>query len=525
MAGFEPILYVYGPPGSGKTTVGQRLAEALALPFCDLDDRIVAAAGCSIPEIFASEGEAGFRAREAAALNEAAAGKPQVVSLGGGALLNPACRLTAESSGVVVCLSATVPLLAERLEGAAGTRPLLGGRLEQEARLAALMEARRAHYGSFPLQFDAHHTPDEIVWAISVRLGLFHVTGMGRGYDVRILPGGLDHLGELMKNRGLGGPVALVTDEHTAPLYAGRARAALEAAGYRVHAVSLPAGEASKTLASAAKLWEEFLAGGLERGSTAVALGGGVIGDLVGFAASAYLRGMRWVAAPTSLLAMVDAGLGGKTAIDLPQGKNLIGAFHPPALVLSDPEVLASLPEPELRNGLAEVAKHGLLRDPALFAECAQGWEALQGGDWTGLVRRGAAVKVRYILADPYEHGERAALNLGHTIGHAVESASQFRLRHGEAVSIGLVAAARLGVRTGLCSPALVEEIQVALHELGLPISLPDWIDPAQVLPLLQLDKKKRGGQVRFVLPIKVGEVRHGVALDLDLDTLIEVTR
>ncbi len=431
----------------------------------------------------------------------------------------------AETSGVVVCLNAEIPVLVERLGLLEGTRPLLGTAAELEARLTALVNARRAHYASFPLQFETHTGPAEIVWAIQVRLGMFHVTGMGRGYDVRIQPGSLNRLGEQLQARYLNGPVALVSDENVAPLYTGRVTSALQAAGYQVHAMTLPAGEESKNLASLTHLWEEFLAGGLERSSTVVALGGGVITDLAGFAAATFLRGVTWVAVPTTLLGMVDASLGGKTAIDLPQGKNLIGAFHPPVLVLADPDTLTSLPEPELRNGLAEVVKHGLLRDPALFNDCAKGWDALRSGDWTALVRRATAVKVHYIRIDPFEQGERAVLNLGHTIGHAIEQASHFKIRHGEAVAIGMVAAARLSVRFGLAQPELIEEIGVALSGLGLPTCLPEGIDLNEVLPLLQLDKKKRGGKVRFVLPLKVGEARYGVALDLDLDTLREVTQ
>lgn len=521
----EPILFLYGPPGSGKSTVGQHLAKALNLTFIDLDEEITRAAGRGIPEIFAQEGEGGFRTREAAALHKVCEHTPAVVALGGGALLNPDNRAQAEKCGTVICLNAHPATLAERLRQAEGSRPLLGHAAELENRLATLLEGRAGHYASFPLQIDTHPlSPEQAAWEIQVQLGMFHVTGMGPGYDVRIQPGGLDQLGRWMKVRGLNGPVALVSDENVARKHARRATAALNAAGYSVHPIILPAGEETKTLNSAAKLWEEFLKGGLERGSTVVALGGGVIGDLSGFAASTYLRGVRWVGVPTSLLAMVDASLGGKTAIDLPQGKNLAGTFHSPALVVADPEVLQTLPEAETRNGLAEALKHGILRDPALFATCARGWEALQSENWTTLVRRAMAVKVQYILSDPYEQGERAALNLGHTIGHAVERASNFKLRHGEAVAIGMVAAARLAVRAGLAEAGLVEQIVGALDRLGLPRYMPARMDPEEVLDYLQLDKKKRGGQVRFVLPVRIGEVRYGMPLELDVKTLREVT-
>ena len=522
----EPILFVYGPPGSGKTSTGQHLAKALNLPFIDLDHEITFQAKQSIPEIFARENESGFRARESAALKAAITSGPGVIALGGGSLLDPYNRKAAEKHGKVICLTATQGVLAERVHKLEGTRPLLGKAGEVETRLEALLATRAEHYASFAKQIDTQSlSAEQAAWQIQVRLGVFFVTGMGRGYDVRVIPGGLEQLGNLMKSRRLAGPVALVSDENVGPLHAGQAAQSLDAAGYSVYRITLPAGEASKSLASAALLWEEFLRGGLERGSTVVALGGGVITDLVGYAASAYLRGVHWVSVPTSLLGMIDASLGGKTAIDLPQGKNLVGAFHPPALVLADPNTLHTLPAAELRNGMAEVLKHGVLRDPGLFATCARGWDALQAEDWNALVRRAMAVKVQYIQNDPFEQGERAALNLGHTIGHAIEQASHFGLRHGEAVSIGLVAAARLSVRAGMASAGLVDQIRGALVSLGLPVSMPAELDPNQILTLMQNDKKKRGGQVRFVLPVKIGEVSYGIPLALDAQTLREVTQ
>jgi 3-dehydroquinate synthase len=522
----EPIFFLYGPPGSGKTSTGQQLAKALNLPFTDLDIEIEAEAGRSIPQIFAQEGESGFRARERAALQRVCTRGSAVVALGGGTLLDARNLGLVEEIGTVICLSAPHSALTERLRLREGSRPLLGNAAELENRLAALLETRAAHYASFPLQIDTQAaTPEQAAWILQVRLGIFHVTGMGRGYDVRVQPASLDQLGQMMKARGLKGPVALVSDAHVAPLHGARAAAALETAGYAVYPITLPSGEGTKTLESAARLWEEFLKAGLERSSSVVALGGGVIGDLTGFAASAYLRGVRWVAVPTTLLAMIDASLGGKTAIDLPQGKNLVGAFHPPALVVVDPELLLTLPEAELRNGLSEVLKHGILRDPGLFAICAEGWQSVQSGNWSNLVRRAMAVKIRYILADPYEQGERAALNLGHTIGHAIEQASAFKLRHGEAVAIGMVAAARLSVRQGLAQPVLVDQIVQAIDGLGLPHGMPAGMDPEEILDLIQHDKKKRGGQVRFVLPVQIGDVRHGIALELNVDTLLEVTQ
>lgn len=522
----QPILFLYGPPGSGKTSTGLHLARSLNLPWIDLDHEITRKAHQSIPDIFANETESGFRARENEALQEAIAHGAAVVALGGGALLDGNNRALAERHGTVICLAASQAALAERVRQMEESRPLLGKAAELETRLEALLTQRAGHYASFPIQIDTQAlSPEQTAWQIQVRLGRFYVTGMGAGYPVCIEDGSLDQIGSTLQSAKLAGPVALVSDAHVAALHGARAHHSLQAAGYTVHSITLPAGETTKTLANAAHLWEEFLRAGLERTSTVVALGGGVITDLAGYAAAAYLRGIAWVSVPTSLLGMIDASLGGKTAIDLPQGKNLVGAFHPPALVLADPLTLATLPPAELRNGLAEVLKHGILCDPRLFEQCAQGWQALQAADWTALVRRAMAVKVQYILADPYERGERAALNLGHTIGHAIEQASHFNVRHGEAVSIGMVAAARLAVRAGIAQPDLVTRLRDALIGLGLPVCMPEGMSSDEVLALMQMDKKKRAGQMRFVLPVKIGEVRWNVPLQLDAADIEEVTQ
>jgi 3-dehydroquinate synthetase len=210
----------------------------------------------------------------------------------------------------------------------------------------------------------------------------------------------------------------------------------------------------------------------------------------------------------------VDASLGGKTGADLPEGKNLVGAFHPPSLVLADPVTLETLPEAVFRSGLSEVVKHGVIGDPLLFDLCAAGWASVRGGDWDALVRRAMAVKIRTIESDPYEKGARASLNLGHTIGHAVETAMAYRLDHGAAVSIGLAAEARLSEKMGLAEKGLADKVGGVLAGLGLPVDMPAGLDRAAMRDALRRDKKKAGGTVRFALPVKVGEVRVGIAVD-----------
>jgi 3-dehydroquinate synthase len=340
---------------------------------------------------------------------------------------------------------------------------------------------------------------------------------MGRGYDVLIRSGGAAEVGGLLGARGLNGPVSLVSDANVARLHAGSVLESLRGAGLDAKLVVIPAGEENKTLEVVSTLWNAFLEAGLDRRSTVVALGGGMTGDLAGFAAATYMRGVDWVALPTSLLAMVDASLGGKTGFDLPAGKNLVGAFHPPRLVLADPQWLSTLPQEEFTSGLAEVVKHGVIADPELFGLCAAGEDRLRQ-DLDQAVRRAIAVKVEIIQADPFERGVRASLNLGHTVGHALETASRYALRHGEAVSIGMVLEARLAERLKLAQAGLAEEIGVALAGLGLPVRIPPGIRGKEILRSMRLDKKKADGVVRFALPVKIGEVRTGVAVkDLEL--------
>jgi len=510
------LICLYGPPGSGKSSVGRALAARLGLPFWDLDEEIQARSKMSIPEIFSREGERGFRQRERKVLLELTSRGEGVLALGGGALLNPANRKRVEAVGLVLCLHAPIDRLLERLGAQGDSRPLLSG--DVRARLESLLSNRADHYRLFPLALDTDQPLERIVRDAQVRLGSYHVRGMGSGYDVRVQEKGLDGIGEMLLKRGLGSPVIVVTDENVGQLYSQRVLASLQSAKYSAQAISIPSGEQHKTLATVASLWDGFVAAGIERNSTVIALGGGVVGDLAGFAAATILRGVPWVALPTSLLAMVDASLGGKTGFDLSQGKNLVGTFHPPRLVLADPFTLKTLPQAELRAGMAEVVKAGLIGDAQLFDLCGRGWEAVER-EIGEMVRRSMAVKISVIEDDPYEKGRRAALNLGHTVGHAVELVSGFKLRHGEAIAIGLVAEARLAERVGIADQGLASEIENVLRQLGLPVEVPLQMDLGAIWQAMQVDKKRLDGKVRFALPVRPGEVRVGVEVEHDTYT------
>jgi 3-dehydroquinate synthase len=509
----QPTFFLYGPPGSGKTTIGKILADAIRLPFFDLDVEIENRWGSTIPQIFSDHGEAGFRQAEEEKIKQLLTKGEAVIALGGGTLVNPAVRTLVQDHGSVLCLQAADSVLIDRLSGNADDggqkrqRPLLAG--DVASKLLGLLSQRAEHYASFSLQLDTTHLdPERAAWEVQIILGRFHLAHGNQPYDVCIQTGGIDSAGEMIVQRGLRGPAALITDSNLETLYAVRVMASLGSAGISSQMIAIPSGESHKTIEYIQTLWDGFLDAGLDRGSFALALGGGVVGDMTGFAASTYMRGIRWVNIPTSLLAMVDSSLGGKTGVDIPRGKNLVGSFHPPALVLTDPEVLQTLPEVEFRSGMAEAIKHGVIADLELFEQCARphkAWEISR------LVSRAMAVKVRIIEADPYEKGVRAALNLGHTVGHAVELVSGYHLRHGEAISIGMVVEARMAERLGLAEPGLSQHIAAVLAGTGLPVKIPADLDRAAIRQAIQMDKKKSQGRIRFALPVRIGEVKIGI--------------
>jgi 3-dehydroquinate synthase len=532
-------LFLYGPPGSGKSTIGRILAERLDLPFIDLDTLIEASARQLIRDIFAAEGEAGFRLRESAALKDVSAGAPCVVGLGGGALLKPENRALAEATGEILCFEADAQTLERRCARTPGVRPLLSTPATDCAQppqpgkgkpISQLLDERKAHYGSFPHRVTVSDRPtEETADAVQASLGRYRVSGMGQAYDVHVGPGLLDRVGELAASLSLGNRTVIVGDTHTLPLYGEKVAASLRASGITVSCIAIPAGEQTKTIETICSLWSAFLNAGIERGHTVIALGGGVVGDLTGFAAATWLRGIRWISLPTTLLAMVDSGLGGKTGADLPEGKNLIGAFHPPALVLADTQTLSTLPVREFRCGLAEALKHAVIADPTLLAflphftfckDAAATASCACLSETEGLsqfVARAMAVKIRIIQQDPYEKGIRASLNLGHTIGHGIEKATHFAVQHGEAVAIGTVLEARLAEALGLARNRLSDQLADLFKGLGLPVTTPAGINVAEVRAAITLDKKKSGGKVRFALPADIGDVRVGVAVDDDL--------
>jgi 3-dehydroquinate synthase len=322
------------------------------------------------------------------------------------------------------------------------------------------------------------------------------VSAPGGGYDIVIAPGLLSSLSLDPAAHNLAGRVVIATNTTLAPLYGETLTTALPDAAL----VTIPDGEQYKTLATVSRLYADFLAAGLDRSGTVIALGGGVVGDVVGFAAATYMRGVRLVQIPTSLLAMVDSSVGGKVGVDLPEGKNLVGAFKQPDRVLIDPGVLATLPEREWRCGMAEIIKHGLLADEKLLDPALHTAERAPE-----LIRRAVQVKVDVVQQDPYERGVRAHLNLGHTFAHAIERVTEYQWPHGEAVGVGLAAAARLSRRMGLCDDRLPQRVEKLLDAIGLPRRT-GGLDSEAIHEAMFTDKKWQSGRSRFVLLRGVGQ-------------------
>lgn len=497
-------LVLYGPPGSGKTTVGRIAARQLGRQFVDGDAWIEAQWGRAVADYFSAGDEALFRSRESEAYRGFAAQDGLVVASGGGTLLNPHLRAALECNGVLICLTATFDTLVARLERGNTLRPLLAGDLP--GRLAALLREREPLYRSFPIQVPTNAlAPNEVAAeAVHRYQAASHYTRFELGPTSALYGSGLfAELPALLASRDLRPPFVVIADDSVSTLHGGAVRQALGAP-----LISFPAGEANKNLAIVQRLYGQCVQAGLERGGSIVVLGGGVAGDMAGFVAATFMRGVAWANLPTTILAQADAGLGGKVGVDLPEGKNLVGAFHPPALVVGDFDVLKTLPEVEVRCGLAEIIKAGIIRDAALFEGLASGSLPLEAA-----IVRAAAVKVGVVNADPYERGERASLNLGHTIGHGVESASGYRLRHGEAVAVGMVAESRLAERLGLAEQALAERVAESVRQVGLPDRVPGMV-PAEVRAAMSRDKKRAAGKLKFALPRCLGQVVWGVEVD-----------
>jgi shikimate kinase/3-dehydroquinate synthase len=530
-----------GLPGSGKSAVGAALARRLGWRHADTDALVEQGAGTSIAAVFAAEGEAGFRARELAALREALRGDgPVVVSCGGGLAAQPAASALLLESAWVVWLDAADPVLLRRLGDASG-RPLL--RADPAGALGVLRAERAPAYGRAHLRVDVDAWDvEEVVDAVVDGLAGARLTNPGpagtgaaastvevrlegRSYAVSVGSGVLAGVASALPPGAT--QVALVADR--AVLDQARRLAAVLRRQVRVTVVPVTGGEPAKTWAGAGRLVNRLAALGLDRGDCVVAMGGGTVSDLAGFAAAAYQRGIAVVQAPTTLLAMVDSAIGGKTGVNLPRGKNLAGAFWQPRAVLCDLDVLGTVPERDWRAAFAEVVKYAMIAAADLRPALDAGLDALLARDRDALVpviARCCEVKAEVVSGDERESGRRAILNYGHTVGHALETVTGGAVVHGEAVAAGMRVAGLLSVASNGCPAEDVAWQDEVLRRCGLG-ALPRDVDASQVIAATRADKKSRAGTVRWVLLDRLGAASFGhlVPEEAAVEAIRTVTR
>jgi 3-dehydroquinate synthase len=520
-------IFLVGLMGAGKTTIGRMLARRLGMRFADSDHEIEARTGASVPWIFEIEGEPSFRKREAEMIRELTAGSGLVLATGGGAVLNPDSRRLLAERGTVIYLRASVNSILARTAHDKN-RPLLQT-ADPRRKLEDLTAQREPLYreiadividtGRPNVQSMVQTILDQLA-AVEARQRTGTRTNMNeqagskrislsvdlgeRSYPIEIGRGLLDDGALLMRHLGAGGgKIAIVTNTTVAPLYLDKVAAPLREAGREVVSIVLPDGEEHKNWQSLNLVFDALLANKCDRKTTMVALGGGVIGDLTGYAAASYMRGVPFVQIPTTLLSQVDSSVGGKTGINHPLGKNMIGAFYQPRAVIADTATLDTLPARELSAGLAEVIKHGAILDLAFFDWIEANIGRLVARDPAALayaIARSCEIKADVVKRDEREGGLRAVLNFGHTFGHAIENGLGYgEWLHGEAVGCGMVMAADLSHRLGLLDADSALRVRRLVKAAGLPVTAPD-LGPERWIELMEVDKKNEGGAIKFIL-------------------------
>ena len=525
------IIFV-GMMGSGKTTVGRLLAKQLGKTFIDSDEEILKRTGVTIQHIFDVEGEAGFRQRESAVVQELLERNDIVLATGGGAVLDEQNRIFMRANGTVVYLKSGVHDLWQRTRHDR-SRPLLQT-ADPRAKLRELFEQRNPLYTEVAdiVMHTGKQNVQVLLSALQRKLNVPQQTekasntmqtlkvGLAeRSYPIHISTGLLDRadliLPFLTHKR-----VAIVSNTTVAPLYLAHFSGLLEKYGVKVVSIILPDGEKFKNSETLNLIYDALLSNRCERNTPLIALGGGVIGDMTGYAAATYLRGVPFIQIPTTLLSQVDSSVGGKTGINHPLGKNMIGAFYQPQVVLIDIATLNTLPDQELRAGLAEVIKYGLIRDLPFLEWLESNMEKLLARDVDALryaIARSCQNKAEVVGNDERESGERALLNLGHTFGHAIENGMGYGVwLHGEAVAAGTIMAADLSRRMGWLTEQDVSRVWQLFERAGLPTTAP-YMPVEQYLDLMGLDKKVVDGKVRFILLQALGQAVITSAIPADL--------
>ena len=513
------------------------MARRLGWRFVDVDNEVVSMAGKSIEAIFEQDGEERFRDLEHESLAEICRSENQVVSTGGGIVIEDSNRDLMRQNGAIVCLEAMPDTIQKRLSGQrlgssnAVVRPMLDDR-DPLGRTIALKSQRQfkysqAHWTVHTDRLTPLEAANEIVraWGILVKrstpvqseeandLATMVYTSSAE-YPVWVGWGTLGELGARVRRIFSPGAAYVVTDDG-AYHQGRRAQVSLEEAGIPAHILVIPSGERSKSLQTAQQLYTWLAERRAERGHLVLGVGGGVVGDLAGYVAATYLRGIQFAQVPTTLLGMMDAAIGGKTGVDLPQGKNLVGAFYQPRFVMEDVQILQTLPKRELASGWVEAIKHGLIMDEGLLRTFEEEKDAILSLDptvSTDVVRQSVVIKADVVSRDEKETlGIRELLNYGHTIGHAIEASTGYvKFLHGEAVSIGMIAAGEIGKGLGMLSDREVERQRAVLEAYGLPVVWKD-VDADAVQEAMDMDKKKSGGAIRWILLDGIG---HAVTRD-----------
>lgn len=504
----EAKVVLTGFMGTGKTTVGKLLSEYLNYRFVDTDELIESRYDLSISDIFKELGEDSFREMERTVVRELADVDGIVISTGGRLMLDPENVKALSRNSRVLCLVATPDEILTRVEqDNAHKRPLLTV-LNPKERIVDLLQERNEQYLRFPQVITDEKQPVDIARSLAEFVNTsprsLVVANPQKSYEYIVGAGLLPFLRQLT---GVQEKIVVITDREVKGLY-GPSCASIG------NFIIIPSGRKNKSIATVQYVYNQLLDMGFDRSGTIIALGGNIVGDIAGYVAATYMRGVDLIQCPTSLIAMVDSSVGGKASIDLPQGKNLIGVYKQPLKVIADVATLQTLPHPVFAAGMAEVVKHGLIAESSLLEQIEQGhwaknWDRSPSyiGELQKLVAQAIQIKINIVQADPFELGQRSILNLGHTFAYALERVSDNTFRHGEAVSMGLVAAADLSVRLGLCDVSLQKRIEAILESVNLPTRIPSYIQPDALFQAMQHDKKKRAGQLRFILLRGIGQV------------------
>lgn len=526
-------IALIGFSATGKSVVARKVAEQLNWGFVDTDDEVVRISGKSIPEIFEQNGESEFRKLERKVLNQACARDKVVIATGGGAIIDPANQELLRRTSTIICLEAEPETIYRRLlqDSLCSSNPMVRPLLAVDNPLERIKRLKAQRQPYYSIADWTIHTDNlslaevsrEVIegWQIVSQSAnndsgfaeagfTFQVRTSIDHYPVFVGWGLLERLGQRMKQVGLSGSAIIISDECVFSIYGEEVSKILEKAGLRVDCCVVPPGEATKNIGQAIKIYDFLIEHRVERSDTIVALGGGMVGDLAGFVAATFLRGLAWIQVPTSLMAMADASIGGKVAVDHPRGKNLIGAFYQPRLVLADVRTLTTLPQRELISGWAEVIKHALILDSNLVSfleDNAEKLSKLAPNVTTRAIAWSASLKARVVAEDEKETGKRIILNYGHTIAHALEAATKYnQFLHGEAVAVGMTGEAKLSQRLGLLSHGVIERQRSLLQRFNLPVSC-SGVDLPDVLAAMELDKKVHSKALRWVLLEDIAKV------------------